>query len=274
MTGLAGRDSDAALLAISLPPVAVGIGVAAHLHSAAVAKSLGAMAVAVALAYGLRDIVGRSNRRTAWSTVGPVPPSGLVWLGLAAVIGAWLALSSAWWLLAVGAVASASLLILVGRPVSPRVRGLQELVSLLVAELLAGWGTIWVELDRLPLIGWLAMILPASLAAALLLLMNLRDLPADLHLARITAAVRLGASQTRTFLLGLLALALAVPLLITLPGLGGAECFLPWVAAPLAEGPIRNSDSPDSSIRRRAVGQMELLLGASSILLAIGIWAG
>jgi hypothetical protein len=70
-----------------------------------------------------------------------------------------------------------------------------------------------------------------------------------------------------------MALALVVPLLITLPGLGGAECFLPWLAAPLAEGPIRNSDSPDSAVRRRAVRQMELLLAASSILLAIGIWA-
>ncbi|MGC1406009.1 MAG: hypothetical protein WA938_04650 [Candidatus Dormiibacterota bacterium] len=274
MRELPGWDSQATLLAISLPPVVVGIGVAAHLHSAGVAKSLGAMAVAVALAFGLRDILGRSSRRSAWLAAGAVPLSGLVWLGLAAAIGVWLALSSAWWLLAVGAVACASLLILVGRPVSSRVRGLQELASLLVAELLAGWGTIWVELDRLPLIGGLAMILPASLAAALLLLTNLRDLPADLHLARITAAVRLGASQTRTFLLGLLALALAVPLLITLPGLAGAECFLPWVAAPLAEGPIRNSDSPDSGTRRRAVRQMELLLGASSILLAIGIWAG
>ncbi|MFZ0168498.1 MAG: hypothetical protein WAL64_03625 [Candidatus Dormiibacterota bacterium] len=274
MRGLPRWDSQATLLATSLPSVVVGIGVAAHLHSAGVAKSVGAMAVAVALAFGLRDILGRSGRRSAWLAAGPVPRSGLVWLGLAAAIGVWLALSSAWWLLVVGAVACASLLLVVGRPVPPRVRGLQELASLLVAELLAGWGTIWVELDRLPLIGGLAMILPASLAAALLLLINLRDLPADLHLARITAAVRLGASQTRTFLLGLLALALAVPLLITLPGLAGAECFLPWLAAPLAEGPIRNSDSPDSGTRRRAVRQMELLLGASSILLAIGIWAG
>jgi len=274
MTGLPGWDSEATLLAICLPPVVVGIGVAAHLHSAGVAKSLGAIGVAVALAFGLREISGRSGgRRPVWPGAGPIPLSALVWLGLAAAIGVWLALSSAWWLLAVGAVASASLLILVRSPGSPRVRGLQELASLVVAELLAGWGTIWVELGHLPLIGGLAMILPASLAAALLLLINLRDLPADLHVVRITAAVRLGASQARTFLLGLMALALAVPLLITLPGLGGAECFLPWLAAPLAEGPIRNSDSPDSAVRRRAVRQMQLLLAASSILLAIGIWA-
>lgn len=270
---LPGRDSEAALLAICLPPVVVAIGVAAHLHSASVAKSLGAIAVAVALAFGLREFLGRSGRRPDHPAIGPVPIAAVIWLGLAAAIGVWLALSSSWWLLAVGAVASAFLLILVQRPASPRFRGLQEPAMLVVAELLVGWGTIWVELGRLPPIGGLAMILPASLAAALLLLINLRDLPADLHLARITAPVGLGASRARTLFLGLLALALAVPLLITLPGLGGAECFLPWVAAPLAEGPIRNSDSPDSTVRRRAVRQMELLLAASSILLAIGIWA-
>lgn len=251
----------------------VGIGVAAHLHSASVAKSLGTVAVAVALAFGLRELVSRPSVRPLRSAVG-MPLSAVAWLGAAAVIGVWLSLASAWWLLAVATVASASLLILVRRQASPGVRGLQELAALVVAELLAGWGTVWVELGRLPLIGGLAMLLPASLAAALLLLINLRDLPADLHLARVTAAVRLGASRARALVLGLLTVALVVPLLITIPGLGGAECFLPWVAAPLAEGPIRNSNSPDSTARRRAVRQMELLLAASSILLAIGVWAG
>lgn len=231
------------------------------------------MAVAVALAFGFRELLSRAGANPVRSAVGAVPLSAVVWLGLAAAIGVWLSLTSAWWLLAVGAGASASLLIVVRRPVSPRVRGLQELGALVVAELLAGWGTVWAELGRLPLIGGLAMLLPASLAAALLLIINLRDLPEDLHVARITAAVRLGASQARALFLGLLVMALAVPLLITIPGLGGAECFLPWVAAPLAEGPIRNSDSPDSAARRRAVRQMELLLAASSILLAIGVWA-
>jgi 1,4-dihydroxy-2-naphthoate octaprenyltransferase len=193
---------------------------------------------------------------------------------LAAAIGVWLSLSSAWWLLAAGAVGTASVLILVRRLASAHLRGLEELTALIVAELLAGWGTIWVELGRLPLIGGLAMILPVSLAAALLLLINLRDLPADLRAARVTVAVRLGMSQARTLFLGLLGLALAVPLLITIPGLGGAECFLPWLAAPVAEGPIRNSASADAAARRRAVRQMELLLATSSVLLAIGIWAG
>jgi 1,4-dihydroxy-2-naphthoate polyprenyltransferase len=274
LAGLPEWDSEAALLAISIPPVVVGIGVAAHLHSASVAKSLGLIGAAVALAFGLGELLHRPERHRVGSTIGPVRLSAVIWLGLAAALGVWLALSSAWWLLGVGTGASAGLLILVRGPASPPVRGLQGLAALAGAEFLAGWGTIWVELGHLPLIGGLAMILPASLAAALLLLINLRDLPGDLHVARITAAVRLGASQARTLFLALLAVALAVPLLITLPGLGGAECFLPWVAAPLAEGPIRNSASPDSATRRRAVRQMEMLLAASSILLAIGIWAG
>jgi 1,4-dihydroxy-2-naphthoate octaprenyltransferase len=267
-------DSEAALLAISVPPVLVGIGVAAHLHSAGVARSLGALAVTLTLAFGIRAALRSPGRTPVRSMVGPLPLPAAVWLALATVIGTWLSLSSRWWLLPAAAFASAALLAAARRPGPRWMRGLQEVAALVVAELLAGWGTVWVEVGCLPLLGGLAAILPAALAAGLLLLINLRDLPADLHAARVTAVVRLGTTQARRLFLGLLALALAVPLLITIPGLGGAECFLPWVAAPVAEGPIRNSAAAGSTATRRAVRQMELLLVASCVLLAIGIWAG
>jgi 1,4-dihydroxy-2-naphthoate octaprenyltransferase len=252
----------------------VGIGVAAHLHSPSVAKSLGALGVALALALGVRATLRPPGRTPMRSMVGPVPLPAVIWLLAAAAIAVWLSLSSAWWLLAVGALATAALLAAIHRRGPRQIRGFQEMAALVVAELLAGWGTVWVEVGRLPPIGGLAAILPAALATALLLLINLRDLPADLHAARVTAVVRLGAGQARKLLLGLLALALTVPLLITIPGLGGAECFLPWVAAPVAEGPIRNSAYVDPNASGRAVRQMELLLVASCLLLAIGIWAG
>jgi len=254
--------------------VVVGIGVAAHLHSAGVAKSLGALGVALALAFGLRAALSSPGRNPLRSMVGPVRLPAVIWMVPAAAIGVWLSLASAWWLLVLGAVATAGLLALVSRPGSRRIRGLEEMAALAVAELLAGWGTVWVEVGRLTPIGGLAAILPATLAAALLLLVNLRDLTADLHAARVTAVVRLGTSRARRLFLGLLALALAVPLLITIPGLGGAECFLPWVAAPVAEGPIRNWTAAGSTAPRRSVRQMELLLVASCMLLAIGVWAG
>lgn len=263
-----------ALVAISVPPVVVGIGVAAHLHSAGVANSLGALVVALALAFGVRATLRSPGRTPMRPMVGPAAFPAVIWLVLAAAVGVWLSLSSAWWLLVVGAFAGAALLAAAHCHGPRRIRGFQEMAALVVAELLAVWGTVWLEVGRLPPIGGLAAILPAALAAALLLLVNLRDLPEDLHAARVTAVVCLGTSQARRLLLGLLALALAVPLLITIPGLGGAECFLPWVAAPVAEGPIRNSASLDPTATRRAVRQMELLLVASCALLALGVWAG
>lgn len=228
----------------------------------------------MALAFAVRPTLRSPGQSPVRSMVGQLPLPALVWLVLAAAIGIWLSLSSAWWLLVPGGLASAALLALGRRPGPRRFRGFQEMAALVLAELLAGWGTVWVELGRLPPIGGLAAILPATLAAALLLLINLRDLTADVHAARITAVVRLGTSQARRLFLGLLALALAVPLLITVPGLGGAECFLPWVAAPVAEGPIRNWAAAGSNAPGRAVRQMEVLLVASCLLLAIGIWAG
>lgn len=56
-------------------------------------------------------------------------------------------------------------------------------------------------------------------------------------------------------------------------GMDGADALLPWMSAPLAEGPIRTSTSPDPTARGKAARQMTLLLAATSVLPAPGVWA-
>lgn len=269
-----------ALPVIAAAPVAVGIGVAAHLHSASAARSLSSLGVAFALALGLRTLAlePRDEPGGVPNPSRPVtvrlPATAFTWLLVAGAIGVWLAASTDWWLLAVGAAGTVAAAGSARGTAARTFRGYGTLVSLAAAELLAGWGTVWVEVGRLPLLGLVAALLPASLATALLLLTDLRDQESDQASGRVTVAVRLGAIRARRGVLGLLGLALAVPLLITVPGLAGAECFLPWLVAPLAEGPMGHLSSSDGTRAGNAVRQMKLLLAAASTLLAIGIWTG
>jgi 1,4-dihydroxy-2-naphthoate octaprenyltransferase len=223
-----------ALIAVVLAPVLVGTGVTAHYRVVPADKALAALVVAVLLGIGLERL--RSAPTGGGSTLLPVPG----------------------WLRRTG---SANLT-------------LPPLMSLATAELLAAWSTVWVELGRLPWLGLVAALLPASLAAALWLAAQLRDISAPPANSETGTVAGLSLVRARTLFHGLLVLALAVPLLITLSGLDGAECFLPWLLAPVGEGPLRNTGSQTPGRGGRAVRQLAVLLLASSALLAVGIWAG
>ncbi|MGC2192133.1 MAG: hypothetical protein WA751_07345 [Candidatus Dormiibacterota bacterium] len=265
----------------AVSPVVVGTGVAAHFGLVPAGKSLAALGIAICLGFGLLGLVGSVSRGAptrvrlpSVRTVGRLPRSSASWLAAALVLGVWLAATTAWWLLAVGAVGVAAAAALSQPPVPNRAIGRDQLALVAAIELLAGWGTIRVEMGRLPGLGLVAAILPASLATALLILARMRAWssdPADHEPGTVAGLSRKG---TKNLFQGLLGLALAVPLLITVPGLDGAECFLPWLLAPLAEGPLRNSRSAELVLRQRAVRQTAVLLLACSGLLAVGIWTG
>ncbi|MGA7362799.1 MAG: hypothetical protein WBZ07_07595 [Candidatus Dormiibacterota bacterium] len=275
-----------ALFVSSLAPVVVGTGVAAHFGPVPTAKSLVALGIAVSLGFGFSGLIRNThlepkdgnlvagNLVAGIGSVRTVPRPPLAGLAVALVLGIWLAASTAWWLLPLEAAAVATVGLL-GRPLyRNQAIGLDQLALVAAAVLLAGLGTDWVELGRLPWLGLVAALLPASLATALLVLVKLAD-PSTGEQNRDDAAVAgLTTKGTRTLFQGLLGLALAVPLLITIPGLDGAECFLPWLLAPLAEGPLRNSGSPEPALRLRAVRQTVVLFAACSALLAVGIWTG
>ncbi len=269
------------ILLSSVAPVVVGTGVAAHYGAVPAGKSLAALGVAVSLGLGLGEILSSSETNHPTSSrllripeLDRIPRLALGWLALALVLGAWLAASTAWWLLAVGAVSAAIILVwwvpLTARPDL----SWAQLAMVAAAELLAGWGAVFVESGRLGWLGLLPAILPASMVAALLILAKLRDQTSEMTDPEVGAVAGLTVRGSRMLFHGLLLLSLAVPLLITIPGLDGAECFLPWLLAPLAEGPLRNSRSKESILRQRAVRQTAVLLLASSALLALGVWSG
>jgi len=279
-----------ATLAASAAPVVVGLGVAGHLGVVSPERTLGALGVAVALQFGVNyandysdfvrgaDGVGRVGPPRAASS-GVVPPRAVLSAAIAAfliaaAIGVWLSAVTSWWLLVVGAVCIAAAWFYTGGPFPYGYRGLGEAAVFLFFGPVATGGTVYVESGSVGLLAILAGILPGSLAAALLLVNNLRDLDTDRAVGKRTLAVILGAKRAyRAFLL-LLGLSLAVPLFIAIPGLETFTVFLPWVLVPAMEGPVRNANADEPALRGRALKQMAGLLAMSSVLLALGIWTG
>jgi 1,4-dihydroxy-2-naphthoate octaprenyltransferase len=135
--------------------------------------------------------------------------------------------------------------------------------------LVATLGTTYVQAERLT---WGALggaVGCGALACAILVANNLRDIPTDEVAGKRTLAVVLGDRRTRRFFAGLLAVALAVP--VVLAPLG------PWsllglAAAPLAAGPVRTvlagRTGRDLVPVLRDTGRLQL---AYAILLALGL---
>ncbi len=282
--------SRPATLAASISPVVVGLGVAAHLGGISWTRSLAALGVAVALQFGVNyanDYSDFHRGADTASRLGPpraaasgVIPPGLV-LGaalasflVAALIGVWLCAVTSWWLLGVGAVCLLAAWLYTGGPRPYGYRGYGELAVFVFFGLVATCGTVYVEVGRVGPLAVLASILPGALAAALLLINNIRDIPTDAAVGKRTLAVILGAQRASRLLLGLVALALAVPLFIAIPGIEHFTVFLPWLVVPTLDGPLRNSASGDPRLQVRALAQMGAVLAAGSVLLALGIWAG
>ncbi len=282
--------SRPATLAASISPVVVGVGVAAHLGSVSWSRSLAALLVAVALQFGVNYANDYSDFRRGADTEDRVGPpraaaSGLVRpqvvlgaavlsFAVAAAVGVWLCAVTAWWLLAVGAACIAAAWFYTGGPRPYGYRGLGELAVFLFFGEVATCGTVYVEIGRVGVLAPLAAILPGSLAAALLLVNNLRDLEGDRRAGKRTLAVILGPKHAFRVFLGLLGLALSVPLLIAIPGLEHFPVFLPWILVPALESPVRNAASKDPKLQVRALAQIGAVLAGSSLLLAAGIWAG
>ncbi|MGH7643759.1 MAG: hypothetical protein ACRENX_12260 [Candidatus Dormibacteria bacterium] len=269
------------LLICCVAPVVVATGVTAHYRTIPASRSLAALGVAIALGLGLRAARFRSGEQAQaparlpgiWAN-GQLPLPALLGFAVAMALAIWLAATTAWWLLVVGAAGVSTALVLGRHPAGRSAPGRKQVAMAAASELLAVWGTVYVEMGHLDWLGVVAAILPASLVTALLVLVSNRDRPFEEQFGSRRALSRSSPREAVVLFQGSLILSLAVPLLITIPGLDGAECFLPWLLAPFAEGPLRNSRAAEPSLRERAVRQTALLLLASSALLAVGVWAG
>jgi 1,4-dihydroxy-2-naphthoate octaprenyltransferase len=151
--------------------------------------------------------------------------------GVAAVAGlALVALSGTWWLLIVGVACILAAWYYTGGRRPYGYAGLGEIAVFIFFGLVAVLGTMYTQAGQ---VSWAALggaIGIGSLACAVLVVNNLRDIPTDSLSGKITLAVRLGDAGTRRFFL----LLLATPFLAALAIIPAH----PWAALALLAIPL------------------------------------
>jgi 1,4-dihydroxy-2-naphthoate octaprenyltransferase len=150
--------------------------------------------------------------------------------------------------------------------------GLGEVFAFLFFGLVATVGTAYVETGRITTLSVLLGCGVGFLAAAILLLNNLRDIETDAAAGKRTLATRLGRRGTRILLLVLVSAAFAVPIVIFVTKLAGVTVMAMHFGIPIASVPVRTAFATTSApelvkaLRRMAVAEM-----AYSLLFTIGI---
>jgi len=229
----------------AIAPVIAGTGGAAWLHAAVWWKALLALAVAVALIIGVNFANDYSDgiRGTDDDRAGPLRLVGsrlatprsvravaIASLALGAVAGLALALTSALWLIAVGAFCIAGAWLYTGGSRPYGYAGFGEVAVFVFFGLVAVLGTQYTQALRVNWVGVVLAVATGALSSAVLVANNLRDIPTDTHSGKITLAVRLGDKGTRMFYQALLAAAAVLTLTLT--------AATPWCAAGLVATPL------------------------------------
>ncbi|MFL6109585.1 MAG: 1,4-dihydroxy-2-naphthoate polyprenyltransferase [Marmoricola sp.] len=272
-------------LPAAVAPVLAGTGVAAFDHEQCWWKAGLALLVSLLLQIGVNYANDYSDgiRGTDDVRVGPlrlvgsglatpqsVKAAAFTAFGLAGVVGLVLAASTAWWLVAVGAVSILAAWYYTGGKKPYGYLGLGEVMVFVFFGLVAVLGTQYVQAERFTWAGLAAAIGIGSLACGILVTNNLRDIPTDTVAGKRTLAVKLGDARTRWLYVGLVVLALlslaAVSALTTTAALLGVL------------GYIQLNQAMVIVAKKRAVGPALIpvlqLTGVGELLYSVGLFAG
>jgi 1,4-dihydroxy-2-naphthoate polyprenyltransferase len=211
---------------------------------------------------------------------GLVPPRQVLmatWVsfGVAVLVGIYLVAVAGWELLLVGAASILAGVLYTGGPRPYGYEGLGELFVFAFFGIVAVTGSYFVQAKELP---WEAFVLAVPvglLAAAILMVNNIRDLDTDRRAGKRTLAVRLGRERARRlFGISVYLAFLLAPLPWVLGSLT-AWLVLPWLALPLAVPLVRtvatHTDGPTLNAALARTGMLQLvfcLLLSGGILLS------
>jgi 1,4-dihydroxy-2-naphthoate octaprenyltransferase len=283
-------------LPAAVVPVIVGTAAAAgmngdcgSLKGLLVWKFVAALFVSLALQVGVNYANDYSDgvRGTDDERVGPMRLTGsgtkpaaavkraaFIAFGVAAVCGLLLAISTSWWLIAVGIAAIAAAWFYTGGPRPYGYAGLGELYVFVFFGVVATTGSAFVQIERITPLTLLVSVPVGLLATALLVVNNLRDIPGDTESGKRTLAVRLGDARTRVLYIAMMvAPFVAVPFLcgISQRPAGSLSLFAILLVRKPVQRVIEGAKGKALIAVLGETGRVQLVFG---VLLSIGLFIG
>jgi 1,4-dihydroxy-2-naphthoate polyprenyltransferase len=208
---------------------------------------------------------------------GLVPPKAVliatyVTFGLAVLTGVYLIVVAGWELLLVGAASIVAGVLYTGGPRPYGYEGLGELFVFLFFGIVAVAGSFFVQTETLVWEAFALAVPVGLLAAAVLVVNNVRDLETDRRAGKRTLAVRLGRERTRGLFAAMVYGAFLLAPVTWVFGPLEPWLLLPFLAIPLAAPVVRTvrtrTDGPSLNEALAKTGMLELIF---CVLLAAGV---
>ena len=208
---------------------------------------------------------------------GLVPPRQVliatyVSFGLAVLFGIYLIAVAGWELLLVGAASILAGVAYTGGPKPYGYEGLGELFVFLFFGIVAVVGSFFVQVEALHWEAFALAVPVGLLAAAILVVNNVRDIDSDRRAGKRTLAVKLGRDRTRVMYAVVVYMAYILTPITWLFGPTTAWVLLPWLTLPLAAAVVRavrtRTDGPSLN---GALAQSGMLQLAFCMLLSAGL---
>jgi 1,4-dihydroxy-2-naphthoate octaprenyltransferase len=275
-------------LPAAIAPVLVGTALAGFMHVfhplRFVAALLGAMFIQIGTNLS-NDYSDARRGADAEDRLGPVrvtagglvPPRQVliatyVTFGLAVLFGVYLIVVAGWQLLIVGAASILAGVAYTGGPKPYGYEGLGELFVFLFFGIVAVAGSYFVQVKHLHWEAFALAVPVGLLAAAILIVNNVRDIDSDRRAGKRTLAVKLGRERTRLMFAAVVYLAYLLTPVTWLFGPTTAWVMLPWLTLPLAAGVVRvvrgRTDGPSLN---GALAQSGMLQLAFCMVLSAGL---
>jgi 1,4-dihydroxy-2-naphthoate octaprenyltransferase len=275
-------------LPAAIAPVLVGTALAGFGHVFHPLRFLAALLGAIFIQVGTNLSNDYSDARRgadADDRLGPVrvtagglvPPKQVlvatyVSFGVAVLAGVYLIVVAGWLLLVIGAASILAGVLYTGGPRPYGYEGLGELFVFLFFGVVAVAGSFFVQVKHLHWEAFALSVPVGLLAAAILVVNNIRDIDSDRRASKRTLAVRLGRTKTRWMFAGVVYGAFLLAPITWIFGPVKPWVMLTWLALPLATALVRivrtRTDGPSLNGALARSGMLQL---AFCVLLSAGL---
>jgi 1,4-dihydroxy-2-naphthoate polyprenyltransferase len=195
----------------------------------------------------------------------------IIAVGLAIVLGIYLAFIAGWPVILIGLAAIASAILYTGGPFPLGYHGLGDLFVFLFFGLAAVAGTYFVQTGRVEGEVWWMAVSIGLLVVNLLVVNNLRDIPTDRKAGKFTMAILLGERGSRWEYVLFQGIAYGIVLVMVLLNALPVWALLSWLSIPMAYRAARIVLTQDGRQLNPALGKTSQLAFIYGFLLLAGI---